>query len=183
MANYSSPTHVFDYNYLNNTITDITPTVANGDPADLVSQLGDTPSYTDRFLMLPTGQALFTAGEDTQLYVYTGTGPVDASSTPSISGITSNGSNSYTLTGSALNGAHGGGYLRRRRPDGHQLPDRERRNRYRHDVLRHDHRLEQDRRGGDQRGDLGQLRVAVGDQLAAGRYGRRAQPELWATAL
>ena len=35
-------------------------------------------------------------------------GPVNSSSTPSISGITSNGGNSYTLTGSALNGASQG---------------------------------------------------------------------------
>ncbi len=103
--NYNTPTHVFDYDYKTNTITDITPTTGNGDPSDLVSQLAGTPSYTDRFLMLPTGQALFTAGGDTQLYVYTGTGPVNAASTPSITDVTANGSNSYTLTGSALNGA------------------------------------------------------------------------------
>ena len=40
---YTKPTHVFDYDYTNNTITDITPSVANGDPADLVNQLGDYP--------------------------------------------------------------------------------------------------------------------------------------------
>ena len=109
-GNYASPSHVFDYNYLNNTITDITPTVANGDPADLVAQLnnGEEGSYVDRFLMLPTGQALFTTGWDDQLYVYTGTGAIDTSSTPSISGITANGGNSYTLTGSALDGAQQG---------------------------------------------------------------------------
>ena len=103
-----SPTHIFDYDYNTNTITDITPSAANGDPADLANQLAETPSFTDRFLMLPNGQALFTVGEDDHLYVYTGTGAVDSSSTPSISGIASNGSNSYTLTGSALNGASQG---------------------------------------------------------------------------
>ncbi len=108
LPSYTQPTHVFDYNYTNNTITDITPSTANGDPADLVSQLDDYGSYTDRFLMLPNGQALFTVGADDQLYIYTGPGSVNSSSTPSISGIASNGSNSYTLTGSALNGASEG---------------------------------------------------------------------------
>ena len=91
-----------------NTITDITPSVANGDPASLVSQLATQPSYTDRFLMLPNGQALFTAGGTSQLYVYTGTGPVISSSTPSIAAIFHNWGNSYTLLGSALNGASQG---------------------------------------------------------------------------
>ena len=104
---YKSPTHVFDYNYTNNTITDITPTTGNGDPSNLVSQLAGTPSYVDRFLMLPNGQALFTASDGT-LYVYTGTGAVSSSSTPAITGVTSNGSNSYTLSGTALNGASQG---------------------------------------------------------------------------
>ena len=99
---------MFDYDYASNTITDITPTVANGDPSDLVGQLFVSPSFTDRFLMLPNGQALFTVGADNQLYTYTGTGSVNSSSTPSISSITANGGNSYTLTGSALSGASQG---------------------------------------------------------------------------
>jgi len=105
---YQAPTHVFDYNYVTNKITDVTPTVANGDPASLVSQLADLPSFTDRFLMLPNGQALFTAGGTSQIYVYTGTGPVVTSSTPSIAAIFANKGNSYTLLGSALNGASQG---------------------------------------------------------------------------
>jgi hypothetical protein len=105
---YKAPTHVFDYNYVANTITDITPTVANGDPASLVSQLAALPSYTDRFLMLPNGQALFTAGGTSQIYVYTGTGPVVTSATPSIAAIFPNTGNSYILLGSALNGASQG---------------------------------------------------------------------------
>jgi len=105
---YNPPTHVFDYNYATNTITDITPTVAHGDPASLVSQLAANSSYTDRFLMLPNGQALFTAGQTSQLYVYKGTGPVISASTPTITGITFNGNNSFTLTGTALNGASQG---------------------------------------------------------------------------
>jgi hypothetical protein len=104
--NFTVPTHVFDYNYQNNTITDITS--SSNPPSELQSQLGSGGSYVDRFLMLPNGQALFTAGASTQLYVFTGTGSVNSSSTPSISGITNNGSNSYTLTGSALNGASQG---------------------------------------------------------------------------
>ena len=60
------------------------------------------------FLMLPTGQVLFTDSNNTQLYVYTGAGPVAASSTPSISGITSDGGSDYTLNGSALNGPNEG---------------------------------------------------------------------------
>ena len=105
---YNAPTHVFDYNYTTNTITDITPSVSKNDPSSLVSQLAAQPSFTDRMLMLPNGQALFTVGDTSQLYVYTGTGPVVSSSTPSIAGIFSNSGNSYTLLGSALNGASQG---------------------------------------------------------------------------
>jgi Galactose oxidase, central domain len=95
------PTHVFDYNYTTNTITDIT--TSSNPPSDLKNSLNDTGSFQDRFLLLPNGQALFTAGQGLD-YVFTGTGSVNSSSTPSISGITANGGNSYTLTGSALNG-------------------------------------------------------------------------------
>ena len=108
---FGTPTHVFDYNYLNNTITDITPSTANGDPPFLVESLPLAGSFVDRFLMLPNGQALFTAGTSTGtglLWVYTGTGSVNSSSTPSISGIVNNGSNNYTLNGSALSGASQG---------------------------------------------------------------------------
>ena len=96
---FFGPTHVFDYNYTTNTITDIT--TSSNPPSDLKNVLTDTPSFTDLFLLLPNGQALFTDGQDLD-YVFTGTGSVNSSSTPSISGITANGGNSYTLTGSAL---------------------------------------------------------------------------------
>ncbi len=108
LPSYTQPTHVFDYDYVSNTISDITPSAASGDPTDLVNQLDAYGAYTDRFLMLPTGQALFTVGADPHLYVYTGTGSVNSSVTPSISGIAANGNNSFTLTGSALNGASEG---------------------------------------------------------------------------
>jgi hypothetical protein len=105
---FHSPTHVFDYDYVSNTITDVTPTTANGDPADLVNQLAGLPSFTGRFLMLPNGQALYTAGGNANLYVYTPTGSVTASSVPTITSFTSNGGNSYTLNGTQLSGASQG---------------------------------------------------------------------------
>ena len=105
---FNSPTKVMDYDPTANTITDVTPTVANGDPAGLVNQLAGAPAYINRFLMLPNGQALFTTGQSQQTYLYTATGALNTSSTPSITGITPNGGNSYTLTGSALNGASQG---------------------------------------------------------------------------
>ena len=76
-------------------------------PTALKNVLNSTGSFTGRFLMLPNGQALFDPG-GSQLWVYTGSGSVNSSSTPSISGISNNGGNSYTLTGSALNGASQG---------------------------------------------------------------------------
>jgi hypothetical protein len=105
---FHNPAHILDYDYGTNTITDVTPTVANGDPADLVTQLTNSPSFTSRFLMLPTGQALYTAGGGSTIYVYTPSGLQLQSSAPTIGSITANGNNSYTLTGSQLNGASEG---------------------------------------------------------------------------
>jgi Dockerin type I domain len=108
---FNQPTHVFDYDPNNGpvgTITDVTPTTANGDPSTLVSQLAAFPSFTDRFLMLPNGQALFTVGQTSQLYVYTAPGAVVTSSTPSITSVAPVGTNDYLLTGSAINGASQG---------------------------------------------------------------------------
>ena len=177
-----APTHVFDYNYTSNTITDITPSVANGDPANLVSQLAAYPSYTDRFLMLPNGQALFTVGADSQLYVYTGTGPVDTSSTPSISGIFSNGGNSYTLTGSALNGASQGATYGDDAEMDTNYPivsvATDIGTTYYADTTN----WNMTGVGATERGHLGQLRVAFRDQLAAERHGRRAGRDRRATA-
>ncbi len=136
---YNAPTHVFDYNYATNTITDITPSVAKGDPSSLVSQLATLPSFTGRMLMLPNGQALFTAGGTSQLYVYTGTGPVVSSSTPSIAAIFHNSGNSYTLAWFGPEWRVAGCHLRRRRRDGHQLSDRQRCDQYRHNILRAHH--------------------------------------------
>ena len=131
---FFGPTHVFDYNYTTNTITDIT--TSSNPPSDLKNVLTEAPSFTDLFLLLPNGQALFTDGQGLD-YVFTGTGSVNSSSTPSISGITANGGNGYTLTGRRSTVPRRR-HLRRRRPDGHQLPDRPCRDRYRHHVLRDD---------------------------------------------
>ena len=104
---FNAPTHIFDYDYGTNTITDVTPTVAKGDPADLVNQLNAEGSFTSRFLMLPNGQALFTVGANSTTYVYS-PGGLQLQTTPVISTVTYNGNNSYTLTGSQLNGTSQG---------------------------------------------------------------------------
>ncbi len=131
---YNSPTHVFDYNYSNNTITDITPTAANGDPRASCRSWRRYPSYTDRFLMLPNGQALFTVGGTSALCLHRhrpGKLVFDADD------LRDHLQRQQQLhpAGSALNGASQGADLRRRRRDGHQLSDRQRRDRHRHDLL------------------------------------------------
>ena len=58
-------------------------------------------------LVLPTGQVLFSGGQD-RLYVWNPDGGPQDAWRPSISTITSNGNGTFTLTGSQLNGVTSG---------------------------------------------------------------------------
>jgi hypothetical protein len=86
----SSPTTVFEFNPITNTYTDVTP--HNG-----------VPLNDGTMLVLPTGQVLLT-NETQRLQVFTPDGTPNISWQPTITNITDNGNNTFTLTGTQLNG-------------------------------------------------------------------------------
>jgi uncharacterized repeat protein (TIGR01451 family) len=93
---YSGPTHIYEFNPIANTYTDVTPSDA----------YLSNPAYVTRMLMLPSGQVLF-ADSSNQLRVYTPSGSPQSAWQPTISSVVQNGSN-YTLTGTQLNGMSAG---------------------------------------------------------------------------
>jgi hypothetical protein len=104
---FSPPTHVFDYDYVSNTITDITSTL----PSALQSELASQSAYRARMLVLPTGELLLAPDNQgaggNKLWIFTPTnGTGNSAWKPTISSITANGdaANSYTLTGRQLEG-------------------------------------------------------------------------------
>jgi hypothetical protein len=96
---FSSPTHIYDYDPVANTFTEV-------DPAPLTGNNG-VLAFTCRMLALPNGRACLEEGGSNQLYVYTPDSGPSAAWAPTISGITSSGS-TFTLTGTQLNGISGG---------------------------------------------------------------------------
>jgi hypothetical protein len=97
---YGSPTSILEFDPATNLYTDVTPS------ASVIDTSG--PAYTDRMLMLPTGQVLLTTGRGTRLAVYTPDGSPDPSWQPTISSATDNGDGTFTLTGTGLNGINEG---------------------------------------------------------------------------
>jgi hypothetical protein len=94
---FGAPTTVFEFDPATNTYTNVTPSIPG------LTTTG--PCYTDRMLMLPTGQVLFTTSATTgQLAVYTPDGSPNSSWQPTITGIEQNSENTFTLTGTQLNG-------------------------------------------------------------------------------
>jgi hypothetical protein len=83
-------TDVFEFNPTTNTYTDVTP------PSDF-------PPNDGCLLVLPTGQVMATNGTR-QIDVFTPDGSPNPAWQPTISNITDNGNNSFTLTGTQLNG-------------------------------------------------------------------------------
>jgi hypothetical protein len=93
---YGAPTSILEFDPITDTHTDVTP------PANILSLTG--PAYTDRMLVLPTGQILVDNGLSTRVAVYTPDGAPDTSWRPAIASVTDNGDGSFTLTGTQLNG-------------------------------------------------------------------------------
>jgi hypothetical protein len=91
---FPTPAWIYEFNPVTNTYTDVTP--SNFDLNSLESE------YTI-MLVLPTGQVLVTNGTR-QIDVYTPDGTPNATWQPAISNITDNGNNTFTLTGTQLNG-------------------------------------------------------------------------------
>ncbi len=93
-TSFNPPTYLYEYSPTSNTFTSV-PT-----PVSLAS----IQPYITRMLMLPTGQVLFTTDSSTTLYAYNPTGSPSASWRPAVSNIVNNGNNTFTVSGTQLNG-------------------------------------------------------------------------------
>ncbi|MDB5343858.1 MAG: hypothetical protein JWP89_2235 [Schlesneria sp.] len=97
----TSPTMLFDYDYVSNTITNITATL----PSQLQSELSFTDSSTCRMLVLPDGGLLLsTGGFFDNIWVYKTSGTPLATWKPTISSVSKTAANTYQVIGSQLNG-------------------------------------------------------------------------------
>src|SRR6185312_10542877 len=103
----NGPTHMYEYDPVANTITDITSTLPTGLQQELNFPGFNTPAFPDRMLALPNGQVLFNASFH-DAWVFTPGGTTITTGAPTITNIAKNGSNSYTLTGTQLNGLSSG---------------------------------------------------------------------------
>ncbi len=89
---------LYEYDPVSNTITQVAnlPPVFNG-------ILTGQAAFVSRMLVLPSGQVMIT-DSDGQPYIYTPAGSPQAAWRPVITSITNNGSGTFTLTGTQLNG-------------------------------------------------------------------------------
>lgn len=92
---FTAPTKLYDFDYTNNSLTDITPTGALGNEFNNVA-------YVSRMLMLPNGHMLLNTG--TNLWDYAPTGSPDPTWLPTIKSVTKLNSTTYSLTGSRITG-------------------------------------------------------------------------------
>ncbi len=90
----NAPSSIFEYDPVANTIN---PVTVSG------PSLG-TSTFTTRMLMLPSGQVLYSSGSGARLYAYNPVGSPASAWAPAITNIANNGSGTYTLTGTQLNG-------------------------------------------------------------------------------
>ncbi len=95
---FTAPTELFLFNPPTNSITQLST------PSSLTSEL-NSAAFTKRMLVLPNGDVLLSNGSTTQ-WEYTPSGAPQASWAPTITSITANNNyaNTYTLTGTQLNG-------------------------------------------------------------------------------
>jgi hypothetical protein len=91
---FPSPTWIYEFNPVTDIYTDVTPTNSHL----------DQPSGGIMMLVLPTGQVMLTSNLSAQIDVFTPDGVPDPAWLPAISNITDNGNNTFTLTGTQLNG-------------------------------------------------------------------------------
>jgi hypothetical protein len=89
---YPAATHIYEFNPLKQTFTDVTPPGLTSENAVYLTMLN-----------LPTGQILLT-NELGQMQIYTPTGQPVEWWRPTISNVQANANGSYTLTGTELNG-------------------------------------------------------------------------------
>ncbi len=99
---FNAPTRMYDFNYANNTLTDITSTL----PVALQNDLASGPAYYRRMMIMPDGHLMLGTGTNT-FWDYAPTGAPQASWAPTVDGITKGtgaNANVYTLTGKRLTG-------------------------------------------------------------------------------
>ena len=99
---FNAPTKMYDFNYANNTLTDITSTL----PAGLQSDLASGPAYYRRMTITPDGHLMLGTGTN-RFWDYAPTGAPLASWAPTVVGVTKGSganANVYTLTGTRLTG-------------------------------------------------------------------------------
>ena len=96
VASYSSPTPLFEFSPATNTISQLST------PSGLTSVLDGDQVLSCAMLVLPTGQVLFSDGNNA-LWAFTPNGSPQSSWAPTINSITDSGA-TYTLTGTQLNG-------------------------------------------------------------------------------
>lgn len=94
---FTAPTHLFDFNYTNNTLTDVTPTGG-------LNGLLSSAAYVQRMLVLPNGHMLFGSAYSSTVWDYAPSGSPQSSWQPVITNIASAGTNTYILTGTQLTG-------------------------------------------------------------------------------
>jgi hypothetical protein len=94
---FSSPTKIFDFDPVSNSITQVIT------PAALTNVLNVNPAYVDRMLVLPSGKLLFCDASD-KLWIFSPSGSAQASWKPTVQSVANNGNGTFTLTGTQLNG-------------------------------------------------------------------------------
>ncbi|NUQ53664.1 MAG: hypothetical protein HUU19_13325 [Phycisphaerales bacterium] len=95
---FPSPTYFYEFDYTTNTFTNINGPTGNSDAIS---------AYQAMFLMLPTGEVMYTHMSNT-VYVYNPGGSPLAAAKPSVTSISKNGDGSYHLVGKNFNGINEG---------------------------------------------------------------------------
>ena len=95
---FSSPAMLFEYDPKGSTVTPL--------PSPAGSILPNGAAYTNRMLILPTGELLL--NDSANLFVYTPTGTADPSLIPAVSTVTYSGAGVFKLSGIKLNGQSAG---------------------------------------------------------------------------
>jgi hypothetical protein len=91
------PTHIFDFDPVANTITDVTPSGALG------AALAASGAFEERMLALPNGDVLL-SDYTQQIWEFTPDGGPSETWRPAITSIVPNGGGTFTVTGTQLNG-------------------------------------------------------------------------------
>ncbi len=96
---FHSPTHLFDFDYTTNALTDITSTLPNA----LQSDLASGASYFRRMIVMPNGHLMLGTGSS-KFWDFAPSGAPQASWVPTITSVTNPSPQQFKLTGARLTG-------------------------------------------------------------------------------